>query len=121
MRIALFIFSGTGGVNENDTTRRNVELESISYRDTSHWLRILIADITDSDPCHGDSILDDSSSLFVACPASQGKLDGLRKIGGNAVDGGGFSDIWRGVLGDGTLVALKVIRTFEKNRMVGEV
>ena len=66
-------------------------------------------------------MLDDSGSLSVACSAAQGKLDGLRKIGDNAVDGGGFSDVWRGILGDGTLVALKVIRTFGKNHIVGEV
>ena len=77
--------------------------------------------VTDSDQCHEKSVPSDSGAPNAVHNKRQDRLRGLRKVGNNAVDGGGFSDVWLGELGDGSRVAIKVLRTFGKAHIVEEV
>ena len=51
-----------------------------------------------------------SSGLYPECMI----LKGIELVGKAAIDGGGFGDIWKGVLG-GQDIAVKVLRVYQKS------
>ena len=44
-------------------------------------------------------------------------FQGLQRIGNDPVNGGGFSDVWLGKLGNGIKVAIKTVRAFEEEQI----
>ena len=53
--------------------------------------------------------LSKTSGMYPQCL----QIENVQQIGEHPVAGGGFGDVWKGRLGGGGLVCLKVIRAYE--------